>query len=96
MRTRTFYDLGADRREVSLSINGDLLAKAEQVGLDPSKVAEQALASALAERQREIIREEIRQDVAWTEAYEAKHGSFLDMMREWQEEREAANAAEAV
>ena len=50
-----------------------------------SRVAEEALAAALANHLRATVREEMKQDIAWIEAYEAEHGSFAEMMRDYQE-----------
>ena len=42
------FDAGARKRTVSLTLNADLYAKAKDSGINLSKVAEEALAQALA------------------------------------------------
>jgi post-segregation antitoxin (ccd killing protein) len=86
MRDGPPYDTRARKRTVSLSINGDLLAKAKAARVNVSQVAEAALANTLREHRHAVLREEIQQDIAWIEAYEARHGFFPDMMREFEEE----------
>jgi len=76
------YDTGARKRTVSLTLNADLYAKAKGAGINLSKVAEEALARALAQRLAEQARAEIRQDLAAFSAFVAAHGSFADMVRE--------------
>jgi post-segregation antitoxin (ccd killing protein) len=49
MRNPT-YDRGARKRTVSLTLNADLYAKPKGAGINLSKVAEEALAQALAQR----------------------------------------------
>ena len=46
------YDPQAPKRPANLSINGDLLSKAKEMDINLSATLEQALASALRERQR--------------------------------------------
>jgi post-segregation antitoxin (ccd killing protein) len=76
------YDRTARRQTISLSVNADLFARVKGAGINASRVAEEALAEALRKRMAEVIREEIRQDIAAIEAYEAEHGSFPEMMQE--------------
>lgn len=83
------YDRNAVRRTVSLTLNGDLYAKAKEAGLNVSRVAETALAQALAEQAAMALREELRRDMAAIEAYEAEHGSFAAMAREHYADEEA-------
>jgi antitoxin CcdA len=72
----------AAKQTVSLTINSDLYARAKRLGINASKVAEQALADEVARRMAERVREEIRQDLEACDAYSEKHGSFADMVRE--------------
>ena len=95
MRHGTLYDTRARKQTVSLSVNADLFAKAKEAGINASRVAEDALAHALAERRRARLREEVARDVAWIEAYEAEHGPFPELMRAFEETSDDA-AAEAV
>lgn len=76
------FDPAARKRTVSLSLNGDLYAKAKAHGINVSRVAEAALAEALAARLAEKIRAEIGQDLAAYDAYVDKHGSPAEMLRD--------------
>jgi len=91
MRGSTAYDTQVRKQTISLSINGDLLAKAKAARINISRVAEAALAAALSEHLRAVVREEMRRDIAWIEAYEAEHGSFPDLMRAFEEAAEGAD-----
>jgi post-segregation antitoxin (ccd killing protein) len=79
------YDPKAKRQTVSLSVNADLYAKVKNAGINASRVAEAALAGALREHVAEALREQIREDIAAIEAYEAEHGSFPEMIRAYNE-----------
>ncbi len=72
---QTDYDMGARRRSVSLTINGDLLAKAREAGINVSRTAEAALAAALADHRNARLRTEIAQDLRELEEYVEKYGS---------------------
>lgn len=75
MREPLFHAKAA-KQTVSLSLNSDLYAKAKSVGINASKVAEQALAREYAERCAELLTAELRQDLAACESYAEEHGSF--------------------
>ena len=77
-----FYDLKAAKQTVSVTINSDLYGQSRHFGVNASRVAEEALAQAVAARRAEQIEAEIRQDVEALDAYIAEHGSFADMVRE--------------
>jgi antitoxin CcdA len=76
------YDAGARKRTVSLTLNADLYAKAKGAGLNLSKVAEDALAQALARHVADQVKADIRQDLAALNAFVEAHGSFAEMVRE--------------
>jgi post-segregation antitoxin (ccd killing protein) len=76
------YDAGAGKRTVSLTLNADLYAKAKALGINLSKVAEEAVAQALAQCLAEQARAEIRQDLGALKAFIEAHGSFAEMVRE--------------
>jgi post-segregation antitoxin (ccd killing protein) len=78
----SLYDAGARKRTVSLTLNADLYAKAKGVGINLSKVAEEALANALAQHLAEQVRADIRRDLGALDAFVEAHGSFPDMVRE--------------
>jgi post-segregation antitoxin (ccd killing protein) len=76
------YDLKAAKQTVSVTINSDLYAQAKSLGINTSQVAEEALAREVATRKAQRVKEEIRQDLDALDAYEAKHGSFAEMVRD--------------
>jgi post-segregation antitoxin (ccd killing protein) len=78
----TKYDLKAPKQTVSLTLNSDLYAQAKALDINASQVAEEALAYEVNRRRAEKIKAEIREDIQALDAYEAKHGSFVDMARE--------------
>jgi post-segregation antitoxin (ccd killing protein) len=78
---RPHYDPKSPKQTVSLTLNSDLYAKAKSAGINASKVAEQALADEYAVRRGEMLRAEIRKDVAAVESYEETHGSFPECVR---------------
>jgi post-segregation antitoxin (ccd killing protein) len=69
-------------KTVSITLNSDLYAKAKNEGINASKVAEEALSEAYAERRREILAAEIQQDIAAVARYAEQHGSFADLVRQ--------------
>jgi antitoxin CcdA len=87
MRRRPF-DMAAGKRTVSLTLNGDLYAKAKAEGINVSQVAESALADALQSRLAEKVRAEVEQDLAAYNAYVEKHGSPAELLREYLAERD--------
>jgi post-segregation antitoxin (ccd killing protein) len=81
VRTAT-YDPKAAKQTVSVTINSDLYTQAKGLGINASQIAEEALANEVARRRSEQIKVEIQQDLDALDAYEAKHGSFAEMVRE--------------
>ena len=84
------FDTAAKKRTVSLTLNGDLYAKAKSFGINASQIAEEALAAALAERVAEKIKGEIQQDMTAYNAYVEKHGSPAEMLRDYLADRDDA------
>jgi len=84
------FDPAARKRTVSLTLNGDLYAKAKARGINASQVAEAALAEALAAREAEEIRADIEKDLAAYNAYVDKHGSPAEMLRDHLADRDDA------
>jgi post-segregation antitoxin (ccd killing protein) len=76
------YDIKAPKQTVSITLNSDLYAQAKAFKINTSQVAEEALAYEVDRRKAERLKAEIRKDVEALDAYEAKHGSFVDMARE--------------
>jgi antitoxin CcdA len=75
------FDRAAKKRTVSVTLNSDLFAKAKAAGLNVSRIAEQALAHALGEAERALIKEEIRQEMEVYNAFIAEHGSPAELAR---------------
>lgn len=80
---RPAYDTTARKRTVSVTLNGDLYAKAKDAGVNVSQITEAALAAELDRRERERIRSEIAQDLQALNDYASVHGSFAEMTREY-------------
>ena len=76
------HQVKAAKKTVSLTLNSDLYAQAKKLGINASKVAEEALVQEVARRRAEAVRAEVLQDLAAVGAYAAKHGSFAEMARE--------------
>jgi post-segregation antitoxin (ccd killing protein) len=75
------FDPNAPKQTVSVTLNSDLYAKAKSVGINASKVAEQAIADEYAKRRKEALLKELRQDLAAVAKYEQQHGSFPELVR---------------
>ena len=75
------FERKAPKQTVSVTLNSDLYAKAKSMGINTSKVAEDALAHEYAVELREVLRAEIRDELASLERYEAEHGSFPELVR---------------
>jgi len=75
------FDPNAPKQTVSVTLNSDLYAKAKSVGINASKVAEEAIADEYAKRRREALLKELQQDLAAVEKYEEQHGSFPELVR---------------
>lgn len=75
------YDSQAPKRAANLSVNEDLLTKARELNINLSATLEQALASALREKQRS---QWLAENKAAIEAYNKhveQHGVFSDGLR---------------
>jgi post-segregation antitoxin (ccd killing protein) len=75
------YQPKAPKQTVSITLNADLYAKAKGLGINVSKVAEEAIEGEYATRRAEALRKELSQDLAAVEHYEAQHGSFPELLR---------------
>jgi post-segregation antitoxin (ccd killing protein) len=65
-----------------LTIDSAVYASAKDLGINASRVAEEALAAEVLRLRAEQLRKDIAQDLAALAAYEEKHGSFSEMVRE--------------
>ena len=75
------FDSAAPKQTVSVTLNSDLYAKAKRVGINASRVAEDALAQAYAEKVATSLRADLTQDLHSADAYAEEHGSFADLVR---------------
>jgi antitoxin CcdA len=78
---RPHHDVKAAKQTVSVTINSDVYAQAKKLRINTSQVAEAALIEEVARRRAEQLQAEIRQDLAATSSYIARHGSFADLAR---------------
>jgi post-segregation antitoxin (ccd killing protein) len=79
---KPLFDSKAAKQTVSVTLNSDLYAKAKSMGINASKVAEEALASRYAELTSEALLAELRRGLAAVESYADQHGSFADLVRD--------------
>jgi antitoxin CcdA len=95
MRTPA-YDPSAPKQTVSLTLNSDLYAKAKAMGLNASRVAEQALADAYRRECAERLKAELAAELSAVSEYESEFGSFAESVcREFGEPWDAEPAAES-
>ena len=76
------FEPKAAKQTVSITVNSDLYAKAKALGINASKVAEEALASKYAELHSEALIADLRQGLAAVASYAEQHGSFAELVRE--------------
>jgi post-segregation antitoxin (ccd killing protein) len=76
------FDPAAPKQTVSVTLNSDLYAKAKRIGINASKVAEEAVAAEYAARNAAALAAEIHQDLSAAEQYAEEHGSFSELLRE--------------
>ena len=84
------FEPKAPKQTVSITLNSDLYAKAKSMGINTSKVAEEALAHEYSAGLRERIRAEIRDEFTALAKYEAEHGSFPELVRAHYEREDGA------
>jgi antitoxin CcdA len=77
MRT-PLYDVNARRKTVSITLNSDLVAKAQALGINISRIAEAAIIQAFETAEKAKIREEIREATRMVDEYVAIHGMPFD------------------
>jgi post-segregation antitoxin (ccd killing protein) len=76
------FDPKAAKQTVSVTLNSDLYAKTKSMGINASKVAEEALASKYAELSSEALLADLRRGLAAVESYADEHGSFSELVRQ--------------
>ena len=69
------------KQTVSLTINSDVFARAKALRINASQIAEDALAREVSRVEAARLKVEILQDLAASNAYTERHGSFADMVR---------------
>jgi post-segregation antitoxin (ccd killing protein) len=84
------FDMNAAKQTVSVTLNSDLYAKAKRLGINASKVAEQALAAEFIKRRSEALTAELRQDLSAAESYADQHGSFAELVQKHYERGDGA------
>ena len=87
---KPLFDSKAAKQTVSVTLNSDLYAKTKSMGINASKVAEEALASKYAELTSEALLAELRRGLAAVESYADEHGSFADLVRDHYESGDGA------
>ena len=90
------YEPKAPKQTVSITLNSDLYAKAKALGINASKVAEEALATKYAELQSEALIADLRRGLAAVESYADQHGSFAELVREHYEREDGEREDGAV
>ena len=80
----------APKQTVSITLNSDLYTKAKGLGINASRVAEEALASKYAELSSEALIADLKRGMAAVEAYAAQHGSFSELVRKHYEAENGA------
>jgi post-segregation antitoxin (ccd killing protein) len=84
------FEPKAVKHTVSITVNSDLYAKAKSLGINVSKVAEEALATKYAQLHSEALIAELRQGLAAVASYADQHGSFAELVREHYEREDGA------
>lgn len=75
------YDREATKKPTSLDVNGDLLEKARELGVDLENTLEEALALEVRKRQREAWLEENREAIQSYNEHVSRHGVFSSGLR---------------
>ncbi len=84
------FDPKAAKQTVSITLNSDLYAKVKTLGINTSRVAEEALAKKYDELHSEALIAEFRRGLAAVESYADQHGSFAELVREHYERADGA------
>jgi len=70
------------KRTVSLTIDPELYAQAKSLGVNASRIAEEALTHEVARRRAEALAVEIRADLEAANDYVSRNGSYAELARE--------------
>ena len=79
---KPLFDPKAAKQTVSITLNSDLYAKVKTLGINTSRVAQEALARKYDELHSEALIAELRRGLAAVESYADQHGSFAELVRE--------------
>lgn len=80
-RDPVLYDRDASKKPTRLSVNGDLLEKARELGVDLAATLEDALALEVHRRRREAWLEENREAIEAYNEHVKQHGVFSAGLR---------------
>jgi len=84
------FEAKAAKQTVSITLNSDLYRKAKTMGINTSKVAEEALATKYAELSSDALLAEMQRGLAAVDAYAEQHGSFAEHVRKHYEQDDGA------
>jgi post-segregation antitoxin (ccd killing protein) len=84
------FEPKAAKQTVSITLNSDLYAKAKSIGINTSKVAEEALATKYAELCSDALIADLRRGLAAVDSYADRHGSFAELVRKHYEKDDGA------
>lgn len=79
--SQPLYNRDATKKPTKLSVNGDLLEKARELGVDLATTLEEALALEVHKRQREAWIEDNREAIEAYNEHVAQHGVFSAGLR---------------
>jgi post-segregation antitoxin (ccd killing protein) len=83
------YAVDAAKQTVSLTINSDLFTRVKALGINASRIAEEALAQELERQRRAVVLAEVEADVRAADAYTAQHGDHAELVRKYYEGQKA-------
>ena len=75
------YDPHAKRKTVSITLNADLHAKAREYGLNESRIAESAIATALEEHVREVVAQGVAMEMHRYTDFVEREGRFAEKLQ---------------
>jgi post-segregation antitoxin (ccd killing protein) len=77
-----YYNIHARRKTVSLTINEDLHAKAKKAGLNESRIAETAIATALEKLMEAELHKTLSAEIEGYAEFAEREGRFAEKLRE--------------
>ena len=70
------------KQTVSLTITSTVIARAKELRINASQIAEAALVREVARIEAEQVKSDVLQDLAACNAYTDQHGSFAELVRD--------------